>query len=192
MSKGAITVTVDSTKRRLAAALKKCTETTPLNKITIEMIAETAQVTRNTFHYHFSDLHDLLAWTLDNDVIVELEPYTKLSRWQDGYRRMLDYVALNRHFCLQCFRSLDRQLLEDFLVSVARQMVQGVVRDAAVSVDEEVEAAIMDFYGGAIVMQLVQWLATGLQDDQEVLYHRAEIGLDGAIENAIRQATKSE
>lgn len=40
-------------------------------------------------------------------------------------------------------------------------MVQGVVRDAAVSVDEEVEAAIMDFYGGAIVMQLVQWLATG-------------------------------
>ena len=71
-------------------------------------------------------------------------------------------------------------------------MVQDVVRDAAVSVDEEVEAAIMDFYGGAIVMQLVQWLATGLQDDQEVLYHRAEIGLDGAIENAIRQATKSE
>ncbi|WP_369473129.1 hypothetical protein [Secundilactobacillus kimchicus] len=82
--------------------------------MTIEMIAETAQVTRNTFYYHFSDLHDLLAWTLDNDVIVELEPYTKLSRWQDGYRRMLDYVALNRHFCLQCFRSLDRQLLEDF------------------------------------------------------------------------------
>lgn len=42
-----------TTKRAIAASLKKLLETTPLSKITIADIAEDCGISRMTFYYHF-------------------------------------------------------------------------------------------------------------------------------------------
>lgn len=51
-----------TTKRAIAASLKKLLETTPLSKITIADIAEDCCISRMTFYYHFQDIYDLVKW----------------------------------------------------------------------------------------------------------------------------------
>ena len=49
------------TKRALASSLKLLLLQKPLNKITINDIAEKCGVSRMTFYYHFKDVYDLVA-----------------------------------------------------------------------------------------------------------------------------------
>ena len=50
----------NTTKRALAAALKKRLTLTTLDKITIQQLVDDAEVSRKTFYYHFQDVYDLL------------------------------------------------------------------------------------------------------------------------------------
>jgi len=49
-----------STKKALAAALKKMMEVKPIDKITVKDLVEICGVNRQTFYYHFDDVYDLL------------------------------------------------------------------------------------------------------------------------------------
>lgn len=51
-----------TTKRALAASLKKLLSDKPLDKITVTDIAEDCGVNRQTFYYHFQDIYDLVEW----------------------------------------------------------------------------------------------------------------------------------
>lgn len=48
------------TKRALEASLKHLLLQKPLNKITINDIAEDCGINRMTFYYHFKDIYDLV------------------------------------------------------------------------------------------------------------------------------------
>ena len=48
------------TKRALEASLKNLLLQKPLNKITINDIAEDCGINRMTFYYHFKDIYDLV------------------------------------------------------------------------------------------------------------------------------------
>ena len=50
------------TKRALEASLKHLLLQKPLNKITINDIAEDCGINRMTFYYHFKDIYDLVEW----------------------------------------------------------------------------------------------------------------------------------
>lgn len=165
--------------------------TTPFNKITIELLTQQAQVTRNTFYYHFEDLFALLEWTFQREIVDQLsENYLRVNRWQDGYRLILTYIADNRELCLKTFHSLARDILENTLYDVASKMVNAVVLDVDAHVQPMLRDAIVNFFGWALVMQLVQWLANGLAEPQEAVVKRAELVLDGSVANAIQNGQK--
>ena len=50
------------TKRALEDSLKHLLLQKPLNKITINDIAEDCGINRMTFYYHFKDIYDLVEW----------------------------------------------------------------------------------------------------------------------------------
>ena len=49
-----------TTKRALEASLKHLLAKKPLDKITINDIAEDCGISRMTFYYHFKDIYDLI------------------------------------------------------------------------------------------------------------------------------------
>ena len=51
------------TKLALEAALKKELLTKPLDKITINELAEDCGISRMAFYYHFKDIYDLVEWS---------------------------------------------------------------------------------------------------------------------------------
>lgn len=56
----------EKTKYKLAKALKMRMEKQPLDRITVAQIAETCDVTRQTFYRYFQDKYDLVNWYLIN------------------------------------------------------------------------------------------------------------------------------
>ena len=55
------------TKRALEQSLKNLLLKKPLNKITINDIAEDCRINRMTFYYHFKDIYDLVEWSCLED-----------------------------------------------------------------------------------------------------------------------------
>ena len=55
------------TKRALEASLKHLLLQKPLNKITINDIAEDCGINRMTFYYHFKDIYDLVEWCCEEE-----------------------------------------------------------------------------------------------------------------------------
>ncbi|MFD1429617.1 TetR/AcrR family transcriptional regulator C-terminal domain-containing protein [Lacticaseibacillus mingshuiensis] len=180
----------DKTKRLLGEQLRKMMATTSLEHITIDALTEAAGVSRNTFYYHFDDIYSLLAWVYDQEIISQVAKNAQIAKWQTAYRILLDYIDENRTFCLASFNSVGRDLLERLLATVAEQLVLKVVDDADPSLPKHVKDDICNFYGLAIVAQVIQWLMNGLAESKDALVNRAEMMLTGSIKVATENARK--
>ena len=179
-------MTVCATKTLLATTLKDMMQTMDLDHVTIEELTRRAGVTRNTFYYHFDDIYSLLKWIYDQEVVAELRAHAQFDEWQQAYRVLLDYISDNQAFCIASFHSVARDLFEKLLVAVSEEMVQRVIHDADADVPPKIAKDITDFYGLAIVAQVIKWLMDGLTEDKESLIQRADIMLRGGIANAIK------
>ena len=56
------------TKDAIAKALTDLLQERPIEKITIKDITDCCGINRQTFYYHFSDIYDLMEWTLDKEL----------------------------------------------------------------------------------------------------------------------------
>lgn len=185
-TQGGMKMAKQATKWKLAETLKTMMLTTSVDHITIEMLTKKAKLTRNTFYYHFDDIYSLLEWIYKQELLANIEAYTKIEDWKIAYRLILDYIEDNQQFCLETFRSVARDLLENFLYSVASDLVKKVIVHSQLTVSPKLQKSITNFYGWALVMQVVQWLANGLKEPKGAVVLRAEIMLTGGIENAIQ------
>ncbi|WKF83971.1 TetR/AcrR family transcriptional regulator [Lacticaseibacillus pantheris] len=174
-----------TTEDVLARTLKQMMETTSFDHITIGKLADAAHINRNTFYYHFDDIYELLRWTYKQDILTQLQQYTQIDRWEHAYQLMLDYIEDNKHFCQESLRSVARDLLENFLYSVATGMIEQVVISVDANTPAKISHAITDFYAWAIVMQAIQWLDSDLEESKDDMIKKAEIVLNGTIANAI-------
>ena len=55
----------EKTKYRLAAAMKECMKTTPVDAITVRQITERCGVTRQTYNLNYLDKYDLINFYFD-------------------------------------------------------------------------------------------------------------------------------
>ncbi|WP_179394651.1 TetR/AcrR family transcriptional regulator C-terminal domain-containing protein [Lacticaseibacillus absianus] len=176
------------TKHLLAHTLRDMMATTALDHITINALTQRAGVTRNTFYYHFEDIYSLLAWVYEQEIVTQMEKYAQIDRWDTAYAMLLDYIDDNRSFCLASFNSVGRDLLEQLLATVAAQLVRRVVVDADPTLPKHLQEDICNFYGLAIVAQIIQWLMHGLTEDKAAMVKRAQVMLTGAMANAVRNS----
>ena len=63
-----------------------------------------------------------------------------------------------------------------------------MVNDADPSLPKPLTDDICNFFGLAIVAQVIQWLMEGMTVPKKTLVHRADIMLTGAVQNAIHNA----
>lgn len=66
----------ENTKRALSDSLKQLVKQNRTgDKITISSICGGCNANRNTFYYHFSDIHQLILWTLHNDFYQQFHTF---------------------------------------------------------------------------------------------------------------------
>ena len=181
-----------TTKRALAASLKKLLAEKPLDKITVTDVAEDCGVNRQTFYYHFQDIYDLVEWIFLTDAQAVVGEDRTADTWQRGYLRVFDYLRENRALALNAYRSVSRRELERFLHQVSFELLTGVVEECAqgLSLRDEDKAFTANFYKYGLTGLVLDWLDGGMRGDPETLV--AELGrlLRGNIRGGLERLAR--
>ena len=100
-------------KYRLAAAMKKCMERMPVEKVTVKEIVEECGTTRQTFYRYFLDKYDLINWYFDK---ILSESFKHMGTGETVYEslvRKFRFIEHERLFFDATFRYDDQNSLRD-------------------------------------------------------------------------------
>ena len=117
------------TKQALEASLKNLLLQKPLNKITINDIAEDCGISRMTFYYHFKDIYDLVEWACVEDAARALAGKKTYDTWQEGFLNIFQAVLDNKPFIMNVYRAVGRERVEQYLNPLVHSLVLGVVEE---------------------------------------------------------------
>ncbi|GFZ30293.1 TetR family transcriptional regulator [Clostridium zeae] len=177
-----------TTKKALAASLKKLLSQKPMDKITIFDIVEDCEVNRQTFYYHFKDIYDLVEWIYTNEASQALGDKKTYDTWQQGFMQIFEYVSNNKDFVLNTYHSLNREHLENYLYSETYNLLLGVVEEKASGItvrNDDDKAFIAHFYKYAFVGLMLEWIGKGMKDDPSAIIARVNILIHGSIVKAL-------
>ncbi|MCI6401625.1 MAG: TetR/AcrR family transcriptional regulator [Candidatus Fimivicinus sp.] len=176
-----------TTKWALEASLKNLLLQKPLNKITINDIAEDCGINRMTFYYHFKDIYDLVEWACIEDAAKALEGNKTYDTWQQGFLNIFNAVLENKPFIMNVYHSVSREQVELYLYKLTYDLLIGVVEEKAsdMVVRDEDKKFIADFYKYAFVGIMLNWIKNGMKDDPQQIVDHLSILIHGDITRAL-------
>lgn len=183
------------TKKRIADAFKKLNKTQQIKDITINDIAQAADINRSTFYYHFIDKFDLIQWIFDDDIIKHFVPAAP-NEWMGNTLHLLKVFRENQAFYHQTI-DMDyiynfRKFIFDATAETTRIYIDNYLKGR--KIDEESESFLIRMNSHAYVETYIDYIMTGAKEDPERLVQRyydySEPTLIKAIENTIETATK--
>ena len=182
----------DITKRALEASLKNLLLQKPLDKITINDIAEDCGISRMTFYYHFKDIYDLIEWSCVEDARRALEGKKTYDTWQEGLLQIFEAVYENKPFIINAYNAISREQIENFLFQLTHYLIMGVVEEQArsTSLTQEQKNFIADFYKYSFVGIMLDWIRQGMRSDYASICDNMCITIHGNITNSIQNFTK--
>jgi probable dihydroxyacetone kinase regulator len=176
-----------TTKRALEASLKNLLKQKPLDKITINDIAEDCGINRMTFYYHFKDIYDLIEWSCVEDATKALEGKKTYDTWQQGFLQIFQAVIENKPFIMNVYRSVSREQVETYLYKLTYDLMIGVVEEMSsnMAVKDGDKKFIADFYKYAFVGLMLDWIKNDMKEDPQVLIERLQCLVHGNITSAL-------
>lgn len=177
------------TKRALEDSLKHLLLQKPLNKITINDIAEDCGINRMTFYYHFKDIYDLVEWSCLEDAQRALDGKKSYETWQQGFVQIFHAVRENKVFVMNVYRCVNREQVEKYLVPLTDQLIMGVIteRAAGMTVREADQQFIAQVYSYAFVGIMLDWIRDDMRADPEELVNRLAMVIRGGITQALER-----
>lgn len=175
------------TKRALASSLKLLLLQKPLNKITINDIAEKCGVSRMTFYYHFKDVYDLVEWTCEEDVARALDGKKTYDTWQAGFLNIFRAVEDNKPFVLSVYRSVGRDRVEQYLNPLVHNLILDVVEEksSGMAISESDKKFIAKFYEYAFIGIMLEWIDNGMKEDAAAIVERTSQLVHGNVIRAL-------
>lgn len=177
------------TKRALEESLKHLLLQKPLNKITINDIAEDCGINRMTFYYHFKDIYDLIEWSCLEDAQKALAGKKAYDTWQEGFLHIFEAVKENKPFVMNVYRSVSREQIENYLFSLTYDLLLGVVNEQAdgMSVRDEDKAFIANVYKYTFVGLMLEWIKGDMKEDPKRIIDRLTLVIHGSVRNALER-----
>ncbi|MFR3729279.1 TetR/AcrR family transcriptional regulator [Lacrimispora sp.] len=177
------------TKRALENSLKNLLLQKPLHKITIADIANDCGISRMTFYYHFKDIYDLIEWICNEETARAIQGNKTYETWQQGFLQTFQMVLDNKPFILNVYRSIRKEIIEDYFYTITFDLLMGVVEEKAVgmSVTESDKKFIANFYSFAFVGLLLDWIKRDMRDDPKVIIDQVSTLIHGDISRALTQ-----
>ena len=175
------------TKQALEASLKNLLLQKPLNKITINDVAEDCGISRMTFYYHFKDIYDLVEWVCMEDAKQALAGKKSYDTWQEGFISIFQAVQENKPFVMNVYRAVSRERIEQYLNPLIHNLILGVVEEKAkgMTVNEADRQFIAEFYEHAFLGVMLEWIGGNMKEDPAAIVERTSMVLHGNIVRAL-------
>jgi len=176
----------DETKRILADSLKELMKNKSLEKISIRELADTANVNRQTFYYHFEDIYDLLKWTFQQETVQLLHVDESSLLWKEGLLQLFKYLEANKEFCLCALQSLGRGHLKRFFYSDISSILGRVIKSLCekLNAGEEHIAFLTHFYTLSLAGLVESWLLGEMDQSPKEIIEIIDIFIQDQIRGA--------
>ncbi len=180
------------TKNAIKASFLKLLDQRPLNQITVKDIVEDCGVNRNSFYYHFADIPALLEEIITERAGQIIEEYGGADSLEDCLRAAAQFASQNRRAVLHAYRSVSRDVVEEYLMRICRRTVEAYARAAIGEnpVGEEDREVLIRFFQCECFGQAILWLNSGLSDDIDTQFIRLCQLMHGMTEELIRRCAE--
>lgn len=177
------------TKRALEASLKNLLLKKPVNKITIQDIAEDCGINRMTFYYHFKDIYDLIEWSCEEDARRAIEGNKTYDTWEQGFLNLFYAVEENKPFIINVYRYVSREQIEQYLYRVVFDLLIDVVEECSqgLNVRKNDKRFIADFYKYGFVGLMLEWIQHDMKQDPKEIVSQLNILIDGDVKRALEK-----
>jgi probable dihydroxyacetone kinase regulator len=149
------------TCKAIVKAFKELLEEKDYEKISISDITRKAEINRKTFYYHFTDIHDLVVWTFDNEAVEHMRKFNMVSDYKAAIEFIMDYLEKNEIFVSKIARGVAVGELRTFLYKDLYETVLIVAKNINSMRKEPFEDDyihfISEFYTEAIAGALMHW-----------------------------------
>lgn len=184
----------DATKVAMSNALKEQLKKKKLSKITINDIASACNISRMTFYYHFQDIYDLTEWTLEETAGRAIGENRTYESWQQGFEGLLRELQANQTLILNIYRSMDREMIERYLLKKAESLLMPVVEQEShgLPVNEENKRRVAIFYSYAFLGVLMEWIGKGMAAPPREVVKMVSAIVQGDFRNSLENLGKLE
>ena len=184
----------DATKVAMSNALKEQLKKKKLSKITINDIASACNISRMTFYYHFQDIYDLTEWTLEEAAGRAIGENRTYESWQQGFEGLLRELQANQTLILNIYCSMDREMIERYLLKKAESLLMPVVEQEShgLPVNEENKRRVAIFYSYAFLGVLMEWIGKGMAAPPREVVKMVSAIVQGDFRNSLENLGKLE
>lgn len=184
----------DATKVAMSNALKEQLKKKKLSKIAINDIASACNISRMTFYYHFQDIYDLTEWTLEEAAGRAIGENRTYDSWQYGFEDLLEELQGNQVLILNIYRSMDREMIERYLLKKAESLLMPVVEQEShgLPVNEENKRRVAIFYSYAFLGVLMEWVGKGMAAPPREVVKMVSAIVQGDFHNSLENLGKLE
>ena len=153
------------TKRLIANGFKALLLRYPFEKISIMMITNEADIRRPSFYNHFQDKYDLLAWIVENDVVLPAAEPLRAGNGTLALRTIFSGIIEDAAFYRKAFAVTGQNGFEDsFVDAVQRLFLDNLTLTAKTRQTDLLSArTIARFNAVCLVSTVKSWLESGGQ-----------------------------
>lgn len=165
----------------------------PMNKITINDIAEQCHINRMTFYYHFEDIYDLLNWMLINHLIIKYEPKESFDNLGEEIKILLHKTAENKNIISNIITHGGREHLEAFAKKQIGDLFKTVLDDMTqeIKISEENKSLIVYIYRTSFSALFTDWIKSGMKNTPDTVIRRFERLIRGTMRQCIENVKEN-
>ena len=174
-------------KYRLAAAMKKCMERMPVEKVTVKEIVEECGTTRQTFYRHFLDKYDLINWYFDK---ILSESFKHMGTGETVYEslvRKFRFIEHERLFFDAAFRYDDQNSLRDHDYRKIHAFYTNMIESRTKEPLGSELNFILEMYCRGSIYMTTRWVSGEISCTPEELAERLVDAMPAALADTFRQ-----
>jgi AcrR family transcriptional regulator len=179
------------TKKAIIDSFIKLLNEKALDKITIKDIVEDCGINRNTFYYHFEDIHALVIHILSSETERVISQHQNVNSWEEGFIAAAKFALDNKRAVYHIYNSVSREELDRYLNGIAKDVMDRFVCKISAGIDakEKDKELITNFYKCALVGMVLDWVSKGMKEDPEELIRNLGKLLEGDIATALKRSS---
>lgn len=181
------------TKKAIKDTFVEILEDRPLSQITVKDIVEKCGINRNSFYYHYQDIPALIEEIVTEEADKIIEEHPAFENLEDGFMAALDFAEKNRRAILHIFKSVNRDIFEQYLWKVCDYVTDTLSLQyfGQRNVSDEDKAIILAFYKAQLFGVVIGWLNGGMKDDMRKSISRICELQQGVTEQMIERCEKN-
>ncbi len=181
------------TKQLLADAVKKLMETEPLDKVTIQDIADACRLNRKTFYNHFIDKQDLVCWVFKTEIMDVVREQAGLGL--PGISRfILNALREDQAFYVNAFSAQCQNSLSGFFFNENYKIVLRIIDHycGGRMIAAKDRAFIAWFYTYGYTYTIIGWILEGMKESpdavERLMYYITQRGIYNMVEQCLAKA----